>query len=162
MQQTSIREAGKSNVLLTELVIVILFFALTAVTVLQLFVGAHKKSQSIAQINRASIIAQDWAELLATERQPEAILKAHDFADGKAPGSYEIIDGDLRIVMQVVRQDTPAGGLVTTRIGVYKDAGYDGEQDAPKSPPLTELSAATYIPGDAPGAGQQTDAKEAP
>lgn len=169
-------ETSKSNVLLTELVIVILFFALTAATVMQIFVGAHQKSQLNARITEASIIAQDTAELLAQETNPEQVLLENGYTKS-AENEYTYKTGENRAVVRISSETKAGGNLIFSTITLYNDAAdraklalmqSKGIKEAQKpTEGLVSITAATYVPdltlGNAPSTElEQVQAEEAP
>ena len=136
---------NKSNVLLTELVIVVLFFSLIAVTVAQMFVMAHQKGRLNAHTQRALIAAQDWAEVLSGQADPERALLDAGFEKGE-DGAYQQTadDGALRVEVRIEPEEmTPAGRLVSGEIRVVylKDA-------SDPSPVLATLPVSGYIPAE--------------
>ena len=56
------RESGRTKAMLCELVIVALFLALSAVTLLRLFAVSNNVSRESAALTRANILAQDALE----------------------------------------------------------------------------------------------------
>ena len=66
------RESGRTKAMLCELVIVALFLALSAVTLLRLFAVSNNVSRESAALTRANILAQDALErFTAGEELPE-------------------------------------------------------------------------------------------
>ena len=66
------RESGRTKAILCELVIVALFLALSAVTLLRLFAVSNNVSRESAALTRANILAQDALErFTAGEELPE-------------------------------------------------------------------------------------------
>ena len=56
------RESGRTKAMLCELVIVALFLALSAMTLLRLFAASNAVSRESAALTRATILAQDALE----------------------------------------------------------------------------------------------------
>ena len=56
------RESGRTKAMLCELVIVALFLALSAMTLLRLFAASNNISRESAALTRANILAQDALE----------------------------------------------------------------------------------------------------
>ena len=56
------RESGRTKAMLCELVIVALFLALSAMTLLRLFAASNAISRESAALTRANILAQDALE----------------------------------------------------------------------------------------------------
>ena len=66
------RESGRTKAMLCELVIVALFLALSAMTLLRLFAVSNNVSRESAALTRANILAQDALErFTAGEELPE-------------------------------------------------------------------------------------------
>ena len=66
------RESGRTKAMLCELVIVALFLALSAMTLLRLFAASNNISRESAALTRAAILAQDALErFTAGETLPE-------------------------------------------------------------------------------------------
>ena len=66
------RESGRTKAMLCELVIVALFLALSAVTLLRLFAVSNNVSRESAALTRANILAQDALErFIAGEELPQ-------------------------------------------------------------------------------------------
>lgn len=66
------RESGRTKAMLCELVIVALFLALSAMTLLRLFAASNAISRESAALTRANILAQDALErFTAGEELPQ-------------------------------------------------------------------------------------------
>jgi len=139
-------EQSKSSVLLTELIIVMLFFALIAVTVVQMFVMSNQKGRINAYTQRALIAAQDWAEALSGQPDPDQALIDAGFVPSRdGSGSYQrLAEGDaLRIEVRVApAEQTAAGRLVGAEIRVV----YTKDVRDPNRV-LATLPVSSYIPG---------------
>ncbi len=117
-------KAGKPNSLLIELVIVLLFFSLSAVVILQLFVAAHDKSVDSAVGTEATLMAEDIAERFrAGGLEPGVFLAGDGWTE--AAGAYtrqaEASGHAVRLTADVAREVTPAGSLDTITLTVYDD-----------------------------------------
>jgi|GEM_PF-2140504 len=111
---------NKGNVLLTELVIVVLFFSLIAVTIVQMFVMSHQRGKLNAYTQRALIAAQDWAEVISGQPDPGQALLAAGF-EQSAIGLYQQTteDGALRVEVRFPWETlTVAGRLIGGEIRV--------------------------------------------
>ncbi|MDR3051972.1 MAG: hypothetical protein LBU67_09680 [Oscillospiraceae bacterium] len=137
---------NKSNVLLTELVIVVLFFSLIAVTVVQMFVAAHQKSVHNTRVQQALIVAQNWAETLSGQADPASTLLAAGFlTTGEIYARAEEAAG-LRVEARLQPEVTsPGGKLVSGEIAVF-DALYTLGEDEDPAQPLAALPVQSYIP----------------
>lgn len=132
---------AKSNVLLTELVIVILFFALTAATAMQLFVGAHLKSRHNAIAQEAAIVCQDWTEQLRGVEDIAGFLTAAGFVKGE-DGMYTLLQGSVTLRAEVGEELMAVGSLHYCALSAIEEhnMGDDSKE------PLSQLSVATYVP----------------
>lgn len=135
-------QPGKSNVILTELVIVILFFALTAATAMQLFVGSHLKSRHNAMTSEAAVLCQDWAEQLRGERDMAGYLVAHGFELAE-DGAYTL-DHDRQTIRAELGQESMSAGM----LGYAKLSVTDERQAEKDQGPLCALSVAAYVPNE--------------
>jgi len=143
----SSQTSNKSNVLLTELVIVILFFSLTAVTALQLFVASHQKSEQNVMLQRASIIAQDWAERLTNELQPGKVVLSAGFKRDLLPTAFTLLEGQNIIAMEWGEDQTVVGTMVYTKIHVFDERQYTRKGlTIDDVEPLVAIDVTTYIP----------------
>lgn len=70
---------ARGNLLLTELVIVILFFALSATVIIRLFISAYAVSDKSEYISAAVMETGNWAERLRAVDDMEALLLAEGF-----------------------------------------------------------------------------------
>ena len=123
---------NRGNMLLLELVIVLLFFALAQVVVVRLFVQAQQINENARVMNLALTRAQDAAETLATAPTADAALLELGFTG--AQGQYQLISADgYRLTATVHRLHQPAGTLASTEI-----AGFQGDTE------LFSLPAAHY------------------
>lgn len=119
--------ARKPNAMLIELVIVILFFSISAGIILQLFVAAHDRSMQSDTDTAALLLSEDMAERFAASDLP---LDAFLDADGWTSilGNHEKTltpDGarPLRMALDGSTLDMGPGALDTLTLTVY-----DGER----------------------------------
>ncbi len=135
-------QPSKSNVILTELVIVILFFALTAATAMQLFVGSHLKSRHNAMTQQAAVLCQDWAEQLRGEADMAGYLKAHGFelADD---GCYTLKHNRQTIRAELGQENMSSGTLSYAKLSVR-----DERQPEAETEPLCALPVAAFVPNE--------------
>lgn len=142
---------GRSNVMLAELVIVVLFFSLISVIVTQMFVATTQKSQGNERTQQALMLAQDTAELLSMQEDKvaAALLLREGFAALSEDGTYEktLEDGRFRIFVAYGPQETAdAGQLYRGRVVVYDPKHPAAQGDASAAPVLVELPLASYLP----------------
>lgn len=139
----------KNNVLLTELIIVALFFSLIAVTVVQMFVAAHRRGADAALEQQAQIVAQDWAERLSGQNDPGAVLLAAGF-EQHAERAYRMTRAEDTFHIEVTfdqPESSEAGQLISADLKVFdkKALRAEGKAAADPVPPLVELPVASYI-----------------
>ena len=135
---------SKNDVLLTELIIVILVFSLVAVTVVQMFVAAHRTSARSGQLESALIVAQDWAERLSGAQNPDVLLLDAGFEP--ADGAYVLArdEGGLTVAVGMQPENrSGAGRLLSATVSVFDSAGREAGDD-----PLVSLPALCYIPSE--------------
>ncbi len=135
---------SKSDVLLTELIIVVLFFSLVAVTVVQMFVAAHNKSDRSNLTERALVAAQDCAERLYGGRDAESVLLQAGFVQTDE-GLYTLVrEGSALTVEAKVQPEVPtgAGRMLGATVSVYRAKAKPGEA----AEPLVVLPVQNYIP----------------
>lgn len=70
--------SSKSSLFLLEVMVSVLFFALSASVCIQVFVKAHQLSREAEELNMAAGIASSAAELLASEKGEEQLPACYD------------------------------------------------------------------------------------
>ncbi len=106
----------KGNMLLIELVIVILFFALSQVVLVQVFAEAQRKTVHTSKLNKALITAQDIVEQLCNNPDPDVTLAQVGFVGGVA-GSYVFSNQDgVDFFATISRLSQPQGEMVTVKL----------------------------------------------
>jgi len=105
----------KGNMLLIELVIVILFFSLSQVVLVQVFAAAQRKAVDCERLNDALLEMQDLAEQLTGSTDPEAVLTQAGFV---AEGRIYTLHTDVGIGYSAAlsRLNQPAGQLVMVQL----------------------------------------------
>ncbi len=111
---------SKSNTLLVELIIVILFFALSQAIVLQVFAKAQQINRDTEALNRALVTAQDAAETLAVCDSAESALLALGFAPGEG-GLYSAQGEGYTITAEISTQLLSTGTLTSVELAAYRD-----------------------------------------
>lgn len=105
----------RGNMLLIELVIVLLFFSLSQVVVVQVFAAAQKKAVDSRITHAALTMAQDVAERLSCVDEPEGLLNELGFAE--CDEAYVLTDGGgFELCAQVARTGQSAGVLKTVTL----------------------------------------------
>ncbi len=119
------KKAGKPNSLLIELVIVLLFFSLSASVILQLFVATHDKSVRSRVDSAAMTMAEDLADrFYVSELNADAFFLADGWqqSEGTQQRSVLVEGRTLRFVVSGENTATAAGTLNDLKLNVY-----DGE-----------------------------------
>ena len=127
----------RNGPVLMELIIVILFFALSASVILQVFAAGYGQSGRTRRLDGALVAAQDWAEQLSATDDMEQLL---------LDGGWQVQeDGTLRLngpqgvtlTAVLSEQKCETGMLYRARI-----VALDGEEEA------FALPVANYVPGE--------------
>lgn len=105
----------KGNVLLIELVIVLLFFSLSQVIVVQIFAEAQKKATDSSIAHRALTLTQDVAERVTCADEPEELLKELGFVREGAAFVLTAEEG-FTLTAEVTSIEQPAGVLETVML----------------------------------------------
>ena len=100
---------NRSNVLLVEILIAVLFFMLSATVLVQVFATARNLTAKAGVETRALAEAQNVAEALYAADDPEAALEAMAF--DSAHGVWTRSDGDYTLYVEGGEEDTDAGVL---------------------------------------------------
>ena len=117
------RESGRTKAMLCEMVIVALFLALSAMTLLRLFAASNVISRESAALTRANILAQDALERFTAG---EDLPAREEYA----------FEGETYAVLSEIQTEVgDAGTLETCTVTVLK-----GEET------VTEMQAACYRP----------------
>lgn len=129
------KEGGRANALLVELLLVIFFFMLCAAVLVQVFADAKLKSRTAEATNAAMLEAQNLSEELYGAADPEAVLAAYGFTETE----NGLVLQRERYSLQVTEKEekTEAGVLHT-----YSIAGMEGDKT------LITLPSTRYIPGE--------------
>ncbi len=73
--------AKRQNSLLVEIIIAVLFFALSATVILDVFATAYRQSAYAAACNAATAEAQNFAERIYMSEDPGALLREEGFLE---------------------------------------------------------------------------------
>jgi hypothetical protein len=105
--------------LLTELVVVVLFFTLSLAVILQVFAKAEQLNRSAQIQNNALIQAESVAETLAVSDNAEQALLSLGFL--REESAYTLTDAEgYRLQATVSRLTQPAGEWVTVDLKAYR------------------------------------------
>ena len=103
------RESGRTKAMLCELVIVALFLALSAVTLLRLFAVSNNVSRESAALTRANILAQDALERFTAG---EELSQREEYA----------FEGETYAVLSEIQTEVgDAGALEECKVTVLSD-----------------------------------------
>ena len=129
-----ISRRSKPNAILIELVIVLLFFSLSAAVILQLFMAAHEKSVRGDVNSEALMMAEDLADRFYVSPLEAQAFFAQDgwsAADGGFEKVGEAGSRSLRFAISGETRDTQVGALDDYLLAVY-----DGEMEIVALPVL--------------------------
>ena len=98
---------NRSNVLLVEILIAVLFFMLSATVLVRVFATAHNMTVRAGVENQALAEAQNVAEALYAAEDPEAALEAMRFK--LYHGAWSRMDGDYTLYVEGGEKPTDAG-----------------------------------------------------
>lgn len=129
------KEGSRANALLIELLLVILFFMLTAMTLVKIFGGAKVKSIEADSLNHALQQAQNISELLYGSEDPEKTLEQFGFTKDGDAWILEEEKYQLKVVPET--EETKAGTLLT-----HKVSALFGDQE------MFVLPESRYLPGE--------------
>lgn len=120
------KEGGRANALLVELLLVIFFFMLAAATLVQVFADAKLKSRTASATNASMLEAQNVAEEIYGSDDPEAVLEAYGFTS--EDGIWVLKhDGYLLKVTKKI-EETDSGLLQTYDVSGIEVTTNDGEK----------------------------------
>ena len=114
------KEGGRANALLVELLLVIFFFMLAAATLVQIFADAKLKSRTAAATNASMLEAQNIAEEIYGSDDPEAVLDSYGFTS--EDGTW-VLQREGYLLKVTARTEETDFGLLQT----YDVSGIEGE-----------------------------------
>ena len=127
------KEGGRANALLVELLLVIFFFMISAAILAQVFADAKLKSRTAQATNSAMLEGQNIAEDLYGADDPEAVLNEYGFAEKDGVWVLEKKGYILQVTPK--NEETETGTLRT-----YEVAGIEGDKT------LITLPSTRFIP----------------
>ena len=127
------KEGGRANALLVELLLVIFFFMISAAILVQVFADAKLKSRTAHATNASMLEAQNIAEDLYATEDPDAVLASYGF---KAEGDGWVLEKDGYLLKITTSNEETDSGLLRT----YNISGIEGEKT------LLTLPSTRYIP----------------
>ena len=127
------KEGGRANALLVELLLVIFFFMISAAILVQVFADAKLKSRTAHATNASMLEAQNIAEDLYATEDPDTVLASYGF---KAEGDGWVLEKDGYLLKITASNEETDSGLLRT----YNISGIEGEKT------LLTLPSTRYIP----------------
>ena len=122
------------NVLLVEIMIAVLFFALSATVILETYAAARQFADRSQTETGALIEAQNLAEQLYASDDPEAILRQTGFENSE--NGWVLQRDEYRIELVLEQEQTSVGTIFGAKI-----TAFSGEKT------IVELPVARYLPG---------------
>ena len=118
------KTANRSNALLVELLIVVIFFMLASTVLLQVFTASRNQGQQAGAINDSLVAAQNTADRLYTaETDINGTIRALQemgFEAGAA-SDWVLEKEDYRLVVSLETEDRPAGLMQKATVTAYQD-----------------------------------------
>ena len=128
-------KGNQLNTLLVEIMIAVLFFALSATTVLQTFVVTRNQSREAGIYDVALMEAQNIADRLYASGDYDGMLEQAGFTQDGQSWTLKLEDYDLRVT--TAQESTGAGVLLTAEVSaMHKDEA------------LLTLPCVRYLPGE--------------
>ena len=127
------KEGGRANALLVELLLVIFFFMLSAAVLVQIFGDAKLKSRTAHATNASMLDAQNIAEDLYETDDAEALLSGYGFTGENGTWTLQKEGYLLKVTC---REEETASGVLRT----YDVSGVEGEKT------LLTLPSTRFIP----------------
>ena len=128
-------KGGRQSSLLAEIVIAVLFFALSATVILDVFAMAYGQSAYSGALNESMADAQNLSERIYAADDAAALLESEGFVEEDGTWMLEKESYDLHVVLS--SEETGAGELRTARIVALR-----GDDT------LLDLPCARYFPGE--------------
>jgi len=107
------------NALLVEIMMAVLFFALAAAVILDLFAVGHSLSAEADSLGRAVNHVQQLSEQLYAADDMSAVLKQNGF--GYVENTWDLICDDYALLVRLSSEETGAGMLHTAQISAWMD-----------------------------------------
>lgn len=101
------RSGSRSNALLVELMIVVMFFMIAATVLLRVFVSSRNQSDRAELITTSIAAAQNTADRLYAAEDPEAELQSLGFVQEN--GVWVLTAERYQLVASVTEEAEPAG-----------------------------------------------------
>ena len=127
------KEGGRANTLLVELLLVIFFFMISAAILVQVYADAKLKSRTASATNSVMLEGQNIAEELYGSDDPEAVLQDYGFTSQDGVWVLEKQEYVLKVTPKT--EETDSGTLRN-----YEVTGLEGDKT------LITLPSTRYIP----------------
>ena len=127
------KEGGRANALLVELLLVIFFFMISAAILVQVYADAKLKSRTASATNSVMLEGQNIAEELYGSDDPEAVLQDYEFTSQDGVWVLEKQGYVLKVTPKT--EETDSGTLRN-----YEVTGLEGDKT------LITLPSTRYIP----------------
>jgi hypothetical protein len=111
------RNKNRSNILLVEILIAVLFFMLSATVLVRVFIGARNLTVKSGVESRALVEAQNVAETLYAAEDVDATLEKLSFVSSHGTWSKDC--GDYTLYVTGELQPTNAGELWTGSVSAF-------------------------------------------
>ena len=111
------RNKNRSNILLVEILIAVLFFMLSATVLVRVFIGARNLTVNSGVESRALVEAQNVAETLYAAEDVDATLEKLSFVSSHGTWSKDC--GDYTLYVTGELQPTNAGELWTGSVSAF-------------------------------------------
>ncbi len=113
------RAHNRSNALLVELLIVVMFFMLSAAVLMQVFAKARSQSMAAGQISSAIQQAQNTAEVLWAAAEPREELTAMGFAE--QDGAWTLEKDGYTLTVTGQEEQTSSGVLTRHQVTAARE-----------------------------------------
>ncbi len=108
------KTGNRSNALLVELLIVVMFFMLSSTVLLQIFSTARSQSALSGQLNAAMNEAQNMADRLYAAQDPESELREMECV--QEDGLWRLPGDSFDLTVSVSRDEQAGGELVRCQV----------------------------------------------
>ena len=113
------KSANRSNALLVELLIVVLFFMLSATVLLQVFSTARSQSGLAGKLIQASNAAQDVSDRLYSAGDAESALKEMGWT--REDDGWYLPGDEYDLTVSLTREQQPSGELLRYQVRAVSD-----------------------------------------
>lgn len=113
------KSASKSNALLVELLIVVMFFMLFATVILQVFSTARNQSALSDKLIQASNAAQSAADRLYAAQDAESLLTETGWT--REEDLWRLPGDDFDLTVSISREEQPFGALLRYQVRAVSD-----------------------------------------